>query len=607
MIKNFPRTISDISAPAFLAKAWRGRRRPTVGVVISERDIQLVKITASGTAPVLSDWRAIDIETAVRQDREKFTDFLQSALNRFCGRSGEFDIWADISSPAVEVRLLRIPKVPRRRIATTVFWSFKKEVPFVDKDQIFDFEIQGETLENDVKKIEVLAYIAPAAEVREQKQLFADAGFPLTGITIFPFGLQNYFRLKKLDTGGENICSLFIGQTWSRIDIFNSGGALALSRGIKAGINSMAEAIRTEINEKRAAAGTEENQGEHILLLEDSADQEVADEIDTDQAQDLLFHIGCGQTAGETPPGVDIDKNALFQIITPAVERIIRQVDRTLEHFSLKFGGLRANRIYISGKISGYEELDRYIGEQLGISTHVIDPFDSLESLKDRPKAISERLSFAHGTGIALSDQSITPNFLYTYKDAENFRKSRQLNQAIGLIFLVLLLLMGGYKIWQNQLIEQKANRVTQLEARLDEFDTRVNQPMLLKLAAEIKNSQQVLNRAARQYGPMAVLTEICSTTPENVRLIQLSLDLPEQFGAPANNPDPSSKRANAPQLMVKGIIRAPSRLLEAELADYLRLLKKSAFFDRPVIKEKRTHLFMDAEVLSFTAFLNIR
>jgi len=605
MIKASPKKLIP-SPPAFLATAWTGKRRATVGVVINERDVNLAKIAVSGTAPVLSDWDTVAFDASLHQDKEKFADFLRSVLSRFCGKNGGFDLWTDISSPAVEVRYLRIPKVPRRRIATTVFWSFKKEVPFVDKDYIFDFEILGETIENEVKKIEVLAYIAPVQEVREQKQLFADAGFPLSGLTIYPFGLQNYFRLKWLDSGGENICSLFIGQTWSRIDIFNTAGTLALSRGIKAGINSMAEAVRADINEKNSAAEAIASEDAHVLLLEDPSNQTAPDEIDTDQAQELLFHVGCNQAAGKGPTTLDIDESELFRIISPAVERIIRQVDRTLEHFSLKFGGARANRIYISGKISAYEKMITHIGEQLGINAIVIDPFDSADPLRDAPEALPERLSFAHCTGIALSDQSQTPNFLYTYKDEENFRRSRRLNQAIGIVFMVLLILMGGYKIWQNRVLDQKTNQITQLESKLAEFDTLVNQPMLLKLSAEIKNSQQVLNEAAQQYGGMAIVTEICNTTPKHIRLTQLSLEAPRLSGTAETKPNLSPDAQNSSQLMLQGIIRGPSQLLETELADYLRLLKRSAFLDRPVIKEKRTRMFMEAEILTFTAYFSI-
>ena len=84
------------------------------------------------------------------------------------------------------------------------------------------------------------------AEINELKDLFNKAGFPLSGISIVPFAFQSLLRTGRIDTREMHVASLYIGRDWSRIDIFSEGN-LMLSRGIKAGVKTMIEALRTEI------------------------------------------------------------------------------------------------------------------------------------------------------------------------------------------------------------------------------------------------------------------------------------------------------------------------------------------------------------------------
>jgi len=87
----------------------------------------------------------------------------------------------------------------------------------------------------------------PAQEVEDLKDLFvrsASAG----GHLIVPFAFQTLLRSGRLEAHGTAVSNLYIGRDWSRIDIFSDGN-LVLSRGIKAGIRTMVEALQHEIEQ----------------------------------------------------------------------------------------------------------------------------------------------------------------------------------------------------------------------------------------------------------------------------------------------------------------------------------------------------------------------
>ena len=104
-----------------------------------------------------------------------------------------------------------------------------------------------------------MVYTAPREEIDELKGLFSQIGLPLTGISITPFAIQNLFKTEWIPPAVEGtVASLFIGNDFSRIDIF-SKGKLIMTRGIKAGINSMVESLMerfgTERKEERGRIG----------------------------------------------------------------------------------------------------------------------------------------------------------------------------------------------------------------------------------------------------------------------------------------------------------------------------------------------------------------
>jgi len=261
-----------------------------------------------------------------------------------------------------------------------------------------------------------MAYSAPKQEVDELVDIFSKSGYPLTGISIVPFALQNLFRTQWLKDG-KNVCSLFVGADWSRIAVF-SNGSLVLSRGIKAGIKSMVEAIREEIGINRSEQSLPPADGDHTPVFEN-----YNENYDSDPALKMLtgFINDTLPSTGEEE-ALNVNSEKLFGTIQPALDRVIRQVERTLRHYTLNFGDVGVGKVYISGQISSNRHVVNYIGEQLGISVEPIDPFASEAFLSDGlsiPKSESERGAFVPAVGMALSSNSFTPNFIFTYKEKE--------------------------------------------------------------------------------------------------------------------------------------------------------------------------------------------
>jgi len=583
----------------FGANVFAFGKNVTIGVDVGYHDLKLVKtVQASDKKYQLLDYRTVPFETGVGMDSPRFVSFLKTALTNFRGSTKKYAVWASMSSARVETRCLRIPKVPKKQVSNAVFWTFKKEVPYNDESDLFDFDILDEIADNGVQKIEVMAYIAPKTEIQRMNELFHKAGFHLAGISIVPFAFQNLMRTIMPSADGKDVCSLFVGRNWSRIAIYSKGN-LILSRGIKAGIRSMIETIREGMLTKYSTTTVNLSYTDEIKT---SSGLEKASPIGLDQARQTFYSLIQGSidpSASQTE--IELDEEEAFEMIAPALERLVRQVERTLSHYQLKFNNEEIGKLYISGQIAGYRRMISYIGKQIGLPTDVIDPFGEdnyfLGGLPV-PSKIAERESYAPAIGISLSHNTLTPNFIYTYKDKETTESQRSVNRSLFAALLFVMALCCWAYLWQDNHIEEKKATLTLLQQKIETQVPLVDKNLVVQRIGRMKHIRADIVSLRKRHLSMAIISELSSKTPEEVRLLEVSANMGDNQG----NVGPNKKRV----LSLNGIIFGNRLTYESMLAGYLLNLKKSPMLDRPVINKKSFEYIEDKEVLRFQAQLDL-
>lgn len=214
-----------------------------------------------------------------------------------------------------------------RRVEEGAYWKLQKEQKFSDAEQVLALRVQGQVSDKGVDKIEVLACLARREEVETQRRIFAEAGITLAGITAIPGAHQNVLRGAPSAGAGEVAATLHMDAGFSCITI-SSGGKLLFCRTIKSGANSMAEA-----------------------LLEHLGGAVEVQTLDLAAARRLLAVKLLGLPEAEGKPGADLDPETVFQIVEPAMDRLARQAERTLDYFFANFGK-RLERLYFPARCS---------------------------------------------------------------------------------------------------------------------------------------------------------------------------------------------------------------------------------------------------------------
>ena len=486
-----------------------------------------------------------------------------------------------------------IPKVAKKQIDNAIYWTAQKEAPFDEKEMIFDFKLQGEVIEQGIPKLAAIAYTAPRQEFEELKNLFSRIGWPLTGISIAPFAIQNLFRTEWIHATEGIIACLFIGTDFSRIDIIAEGN-LVMTRDIKAGLKSISDALADGFNEIKMDPGAPALTPEQGLKIFQSLDP------DSPPLQ-------------ESDAGFGLGKEMIVEKIEPALDRLVRQVERTFEHYKTTTGG-GIGSIYVSGALHISHPIVDYIGAQLGIASFALDPLGNPESTdildRDDFGSLAERIAFGPALGMALSDNDYTPNLLFTCRDKERVTNIKRINQAIFAAFIAIVLACSAVYSYQNHLINQKKAAIVAFEKQLEDLGPAVKREQLTKIAVDIGKRRKLSKGYAERYLGMVLISELATLTPANIRFLDLKINLgePGKKGEPSPSKDkpPEAPKAQIGEVTVDGLILGDRQMFETSVAGYLMALEASPLFKQVTVQKNTIEPYLKGEALHFILNLKV-
>ena len=573
-------------------KIVTARKSINVGVDIGHEFLRMVKAERVGDNRwELLDCKSVPLAHIASRESQEFINFLRSELIQFCGPSEDLNLWVNMSAARVNVRHISIPKVQKKQIENAVYWTIKKETPFDEKDTVFDFEIQGEVTEQGVSKWLTMVYTASKEEIEVKKRLFSKMGLPLTGISITPFAIQNIFKTGWIPTAVEgSVASLFIGNNFSRIDIYTQG-KLMMTRGIKAGVNSMAESLMESISGTGKGGSGTERKG-------------VAASVE--QARKILFSLSPDSPhLSEGDVGFELTDKEKFEFIVPALERIVRQTERTFEHYWTNLKDDRIDKIYISSAMNISRLIIEYIGEQLEMESDLLDPLNLKMPHKNMGNiSVSERLAFTPALGLAISDNTYTPNMIFRHREKEKAAVVAVANRVIFAVFIFIVFICSGIIFYQVQEEHQKKVTIAELEKQLMQDNLRVDQNQISHIVESYRKQHKILTDYTDRYLGMAVISELSSLTPPNIRLINLKTNL----GTPPISKEPAkeAKKEELKNVTVEGVIFGDRRTLESLLAGYIMKLEASPMFRQITIKKNSIEPFKKSESLNFIIDMKI-
>jgi hypothetical protein len=366
-----------------------------------------------------------------------------------------------------------------------------------------------------------------------------------------------------------------------------------MTRGIKAGINSMVESLMERLGTRRKeAAGKDRN----------------LPPISFEQAKKVLFSL-----SPDSPPltendiGFVLTDEEKFDTILPALERVVRQVERTFEHYTGGHNYDMVNRIYVSSAMNISQPLIEYVGNQLGIKSDILNPLKSKipnigKSIEQT--SVSEILALIPAFGLALSDNAYTPNLMFRFKDKEREANITRANRIIFAVFIVAVIVCSSFLLFEIQKARERESVIAQLEQELSQYKPHVDQNLISGMLSSTTRQQQLARTYVDRYLGMAVISELSSMTPPNIRLVDLKVRTGAVQSGKMTAKEPKGEAAasnkEAKNVTVEGVVFGDRKALEASLAGYIMKLKSSPMFSHISVQKNSIEPLRKDEVLHF-------
>ncbi len=620
------------------ARKWRfsaAGRQVQIGVDISPSRLVCVKVRGQDLDYEVLGTANVPLEEGVEPGSDAFVTVLRQTLSGLCADGEKPRIWAATQNSRVNIQYVTIPKVASRQVDNAVFWTAKKEMGFDEAAVVFDFERRGEVAEKGVSRLATLAYTADREVVERLRKAFAQAGYPLTGLTMDPFAHQTLYRRHVVPDIAGATANLHVGRDWSRLEICNNG-SLMFMRVIKTSMSGMEQAVLEGLEGRQgsssqafapsarpaASAVAAETPGQPSESVEAVVDLDSLDlgdsgfvlELDApvetppplaalpqetptsasvslEDARELLGCIiyGC-ESLSPANPGQGLAESEIMALLEPAAARLVRQVEMTLKHFRESLGFEAVTKLTVSGMLGASRLFLGYIGDQLGLPCDTLDPLGA-HALTGwfGPELTAPSVLYAQALGLALSDNALTPNALFTYKAKSEARTARALEQGtlVGLaLILTALAFFSLDTLWNRQ---QLADEQARLSRELDSLGGKPDLSVLTQRIAAIKTRRDAAKAYAERAKILGLWGAVLSLAPEDVRIGSLTGEFapPKEAPKPGDHPKSGTRTPDASgRVVLTGMITGDSRLFDSKLASFVVGLEGANLFESAQVKQ---------------------
>ncbi len=318
-----------------------------VGVDIGSHAIKAVELVpGGGRFRVVHAGTADTPPGAVKEGAVVEPQALGLAIRQVLAKSGVKPgrVVSAIGGQAVIVRELKLPPMSEDELKQAARFEAERYIPYGVREVNMDFDVIGETTEDNQRKIVVLLVAARREIVDKHVQALESAG-----VEPFVLDVESFAVIRALDAqaraGADGAATVFVDLGGETTDIvITEGGQLRLTRNINIGGDSLTKAVATRLDmEFQSAAQLKEEKG--VVLLE-----------------------------GEPLPD-DRTITGLHDAMLPILGDLATEIRRSMDYFQTRWRESRVGRVVLSGGTARLGNLDRFLSLELGVETVVGDPF----------------------------------------------------------------------------------------------------------------------------------------------------------------------------------------------------------------------------------------
>lgn len=277
-----------------------------------------------------------------------------------------------VSGEKILVRYIQLPKMPAEDLENAIKWEAEEYIPFKVEDVNIDFEILGDTPGSSEPKMDVLLVCAKKELIDERMSIVQRAGLIPEIIDVDGFALVNCMEYCCAPQSNSAIAVINIGASKTNINIYFNKNVY-FSRDIAIGGNNITNAIVT-------TKGVSFEEAEKLKTGIDLAEQQNASAGTNDANESEILKSIKGtveEITGERIDGGGIKDDAA-QIVSNSLNSLFTEIKRSIQFFENQMRDARVSELYISGGSVNFKNFDKYMQQEVGIKTIVLNPFTNV-------------------------------------------------------------------------------------------------------------------------------------------------------------------------------------------------------------------------------------
>jgi type IV pilus assembly protein PilM len=469
-----------------------------------------------------------------------------------------------LPAQSVFSRFVNLPAVDQEKIEKIVSFEAQQNVPFPIDEVVWDYQLVGGGLEQQVQVVLVAIKVDLLEEINAAVE---ETGLRTSIVDVAPMARYNAFRYNYSNLGG---CSLlaYIGARMTNVLFIEPGKVF--SRSVPIGGSSITAAIAKEFGESFR-------------------------EAETRKRRDGFVSLG-----GAYAEPADPDVARVSKIVRTIMTRLHAELMRSIGHYRGQQQGSRPERIFLCGGSASMPYMREFFKEKLHLPVEFFNPLQNVTVSESAPMLDVTRSAHLLGelVGLALRSANACPMELNLRSASvvrrQELEKRRPFFIVAAACFLLALVGWAAYYARAAQVtgqsteaVQQKNDTMRAAEARLDKLKKQAASldSVATPLIAAINDRNfwpQILDDLNSRLPEADIwITELAATSGGKVlgaggkRIVESAAP-----SAAATSPAPTTAAAGPAidGIMVRGLYLYNPKQQEIVL-DYFRNLANSPFF----------------------------
>ncbi len=259
---------------------------------------------------------------------------------------------SSVAGDGVIVRYITLPKMTEKELSATIKFEAEPHVSFDIDQVILDYQILGEKVEEELKKMDVILVAAKKDTINKHLSVLQAAGLNPLAIDVDAFALEGSYEFSHPEDKTGSVALVNIGATFTNVNILENGIS-RFTRDILIAGNNFTKVIQRDLRVDYKKAEALKREKGAVLVEEETSS------------------VGGGSE--------DAEAMQVCEAIRGSINELLAELQRSFDYYQAQTHERSIMKVIISGGSAKLKNIDKFLSHELKIPVEVDNPFAKLQ------------------------------------------------------------------------------------------------------------------------------------------------------------------------------------------------------------------------------------